>query len=445
MHHRRKLIGNSKVFNFFLLCAINALYFTLCSFKSKFDIQINSYSLLCLINLVCVLWFFSSSLVNAHLHTLENLFWIYQLVFLALTPLSIEWDSTPYFLNQHLKNTERFDVMTLILLCNLLVGICSNLSSKYPQKQNFDFCKLVVRTQFLMKIYYLTAPILITFIGAGYIFRKIRYSEDVKFGPLFYTFEALLYVIPVVLFLSYCLLQEVHPSKSFKNQTVFFAIILLILSNPVANARQISLLVLIPCVYPFLRVSAIRTKIFSILVLVVTLFLSNPYDRYTGKFVGVRFEPLSRLGDYDSYSQLTYVISLGKDGLFKPLRQILGTLLFFIPRDLWPGKPIDTGVLVGMARNLRSVNLSCPWIAEMYANGGVTLVLASSVLFGIGFRKLGQIALPNRFLVEGMLCGVAFIILRGSLLQASGKTLLGILVCLYLLRGLNTNKLTNDE
>jgi hypothetical protein len=441
----KNLNRNSRVFYFVLLVVINLLYFTLCSFRSEFVIQFNSYSLLCIINLFFVIFFFSRSLVNANLHILENLFWIYQLVFLAMTPLTIEWDSEPSFLNQQLKFIENYDVMTLVFICNLMVGLFSIHSSKLVRKPKFDYHKLAVRTRVLSRAYFLIAPFLIAFIGVRYLLRTIRYSVAVDFGPLLYIGEALLYVLPAVLFLSYCVLQIANPSKYFRNRCVLFAIFLLLLSNPVANPRQTTLLVLIPCIYPVLRVSEVRTRIFSLIVLAFTIFSSNLFDRFSGRFIGVRFEPLSRLGDYDSFSQLSYVFSFSQEGMFKPMRQVLGSLFFFIPREIWPSKPIDTGVMVGVARNLQSTNLSCPWIAEMYANGGVFLALLTSILFGVGFSKLGQVPMANRFLVEGILCGVAFIVLRGSLLQASGKTMLGLFACAYLLRGLNSKKVVNDE
>lgn len=436
---------NSRATYFVLLVVINLLYFTLCSFSSEFVIQINSYSLLCIVNLFFVILFFSRTLVKANLHILENLFWIYQLVFLSMTPLTIEWDSKTGLLNQQLKLIENFDVMILVLTCNLMVGVFSIHSSKLVRKPKFDYHKLAVRTRKLSRAYFIVAPFLITFIGVRYIFRAIRYSVAVDFGPLFYIGEALLYVLPAVLFLSYCVLQGANPSKYFRNRCILFAIFLLLLSNPVANPRQTTLLVLIPCIYPLLRVSEVRTRLFSLIVLIFILFVSNPFDRFNGRFIGVRFEPLSRLGDYDSFSQLSSVFAFGQGGLFQPMRQILGSLFFFIPRGIWPSKPIDTGVMVGVARNLQSTNLSCPWIAEMYANGGVFLTLTTSILLGVGFSKLRQIPTANRFLVEGMLCGVAFILLRGSLLQASGKTMLGLFACAYLLRGLNSKKQINDE
>jgi hypothetical protein len=207
-----------------------------------------------------------------------------------------------------------------------------------------------------------------------------------------------------------------------------------LLSNPFANARQNILLLAVPLIYPRIRESRFYAQVFSYLAILSSLFLSNPFDRYTGKFLGFGFNPISRLGDFDAFSQLFFAIRFGQDGLFTPGRQILGSLLFFVPRNFWNDKPIDSGVAIGIARNLRSTNLSCPWIAEAYVNGGIVLVFALSILIGLAFRRLVYKDFSSTYLVQGLLCGVEFIVLRGSLLQASGKLILGVILCQFLIR-----------
>jgi hypothetical protein len=198
---------------------------------------------------------------------------------------------------------------------------------------------------------------------------------------------------------------------------------------------------LIPLVYPYIRKSLIFSTAFSVVIILIALFISNPFDRYTGKFLGFSFTPLSRLGDFDSYSQLFFAIRFGQNGLFEPLNQLAGSIFFFIPRQYWQSKPLDSGVVIGIARDLRSTNLSCPWIAEAYINGGLVCVVIACVLVGLLFRVLQRANVVKSFLIEGMLCGVALILLRGSLLQASGKTILGLLACYFLTRkGTLSNK-----
>ena len=433
--------------NFLLLNFITFIYFYLSSLQFGFSPFLSSVVLWHFLNLEIIIVFLARTLVFARNRVLESLFWMYQLIFLAITPLSIAWDSQPNFLNLDVKYSDSYFTIFIISLCNLLIG---GLTIRGSRKAHVvsdwkSVSILLQRTNTLRNIYLLLAPIIFGLVGYSYLFRKIRYSVSVNFGPIFYIAEALLYVLPIVIFLSYSVIFEITESKLAYKWRFVFGALMLALSNPVANARQISLLMLIPIVYPKLRKSTKISIFFCYSILLAALFFSNPFNRYTGKFDGFHFYPLSRLGDYDSYSQLAYAIKLGQEGLFIPLKQLLGSILFFVPRQVWPEKPLDSGVVIGIARQLRSTNLSCPWIAEAYINGGLFFVLIVAVLIAVLFLKLRVGNYVWGFVIEGFLSGVAFILLRGSLLQASGKTILGLIAALYLIRSNLENKKISNE
>lgn len=429
-------IKNTSFVNFVYLNLATLTYFFACFILANFTIRLNLYSFLCILNLIVIIFFLSRDLSDADNCIPSCLFWIFQFIFLGLTPLSIDWDPSPYFLNFEIKETRILGVIALVLVSNLLIGVLAtrHRSQKVKFSQNVDFNVLFKRTVLLRNSFFLLFPILVAIIGSGFLFRRIRYSGSVDFGPLFYIAEALLYVLPVVIFLSYSLQLRTDSSGSNMKWMIIFGLILLMLSNPFANARQNVLLLAIPVIYPRIRNSRFFAQVFCYLVILGSLFLTNPIDRYTGKFLGFGFKPVSRLGDYDAFSQLYFAIHLGQEGLFTPGKQLLGSLLFFVPRNLWSDKPIDSGVAIGIARNLRSTNLSCPWIAEAYVNGGIVLVLALSIAIGMAFRRLAYKDFSTTYLMQGFLCGVMFIVLRGSFLQASGKLILGSVLCLFLIR-----------
>jgi hypothetical protein len=389
-----------------------------------------------ILNLEIVILFLSRSLVLVKNRILEILFWIYQLLFLSITPLSIVWDGNPHFLNLELKSSNSNFAIFLILFCNLLVGV---LTFKVQASKESDFNwidseSLLRRTNILRSYYFILAPILVGFIGYSYLFRKIRYSVSVDFGPIFYIAEGLLYVLPIVIFLSYSVIHKITHLKAVRKWKIIFGVLLFILSNPVANARQTVLLLAIPLIYPKLRESTKVALVFCYSLVISALFLSNPFNRFTGKFDGFHFNPMSRLGDYDSYSQLSFAIKLGQEGHFHPMKQILGSIFFFVPRQIWPGKPFDSGVVIGIARQLRSTNLSCPWIAEAYINGGLLFVLITALLIAGLFMKLRNGNFSSAYVIEGIFSAVALILLRGSLLQASGKTILGLVAAYFIIR-----------
>ncbi len=424
------------VSNFSLINGIVFFYLYLCSLQDSFIPFYGSLALFLILNLEIVIFFLSRSLVFAKDRILEILFWIYQLLFLSITPLSIVWDGDPHFLNLDLKSLNSDFAIFLIFFCNLVVGV---LTFKGQTNKEFNFNwidseSLLKRTNILRSYYFILAPILVGFIGYSYIFRKIRYSVSVDFGPIFYIAEALLYVVPIVIFLSYSVIFKITHFKEVRKWKNVFGVLLVVLSNPVANARQIVLLLAVPLIYPKLRESTKVAIMFCYSLIIGALFLSNPFNRFTGTFEGFHFNPISRLGDYDSYSQLSFAIKLGQEGHFPPMNQILGSIFFFVPRQIWPAKPFDSGVVIGIARQLRSTNLSCPWIAEAYINGGLVFVLITTLLLAGFFIKLRNFNYSSTYILEGMISAVALILLRGSLLQASGKTIFGLITAFYIIR-----------
>jgi hypothetical protein len=101
-------------------------------------------------------------------------------------------------------------------------------------------------------------------------------------------------------------------------------------------------------------------------------------------------------------------------------------LFFWVPRSIGPDKPIDTGILLANFRGYSFTNLSSPLWAEFAINFGVVCTLLLMIGFGAGVVIL-DLRLPRAFAVGGtaaiigaILPAYMIILLRGSLLQASG-------------------------
>jgi hypothetical protein len=131
--------------------------------------------------------------------------------------------------------------------------------------------------------------------------------------------------------------------------------------------------------------------------------------------------------DYDAFFQIANAYAFVNDGLMVPMRQIMGSLLFWVPRSLWAGKPEDTGIMLADYRGYSFTNLSAPMWAELLVNGGMVAVV-------IGFIGLGALVrlLDDRMsqaheiggwwgLVGSVLSAYTLILWRGSLLQATGS------------------------
>jgi hypothetical protein len=138
--------------------------------------------------------------------------------------------------------------------------------------------------------------------------------------------------------------------------------------------------------------------------------------------------------DFDSYAEIDntvlYVDRLGStEG-----RQALGVVAFWVPRSIWPDKPVDTGILLADFRGYPFKNLSAPLWCELYINGVWPALVVG--MFGLGWlarREDDRVeATLRRSRAPGVYACILpfylFILLRGSLLQAMAA-LLVILVC----------------
>jgi hypothetical protein len=139
-------------------------------------------------------------------------------------------------------------------------------------------------------------------------------------------------------------------------------------------------------------------------------------------------------GDFDAFGQLSNaVLYVSTEGIAYG-RQALGVVLFWVPRDWWPEKPVDTGVLLARYRGYGFTNLSSPLWGELYLNGGWVLLVAGMGALGYWLRRWDDRAIASLRIAGtiGLLSSILpfylLILLRGSLLQAM-STLTAILLC----------------
>ena len=206
----------------------------------------------------------------------------------------------------------------------------------------------------------------------------------------------------------------------------------LILINPISSARYafgtvalgLLLVALLPLKMTIYRCLMLGTS--SVIIFAFQVFSLYRYEDSAGS-VGVRLDPYAQLrhGDYDAFQQAAHAIEWVQATGFHP-QQLLGPLVFWVPRVWWPDKPYDTGIVVAEFIGLVNNNLSEPIPAEMYVAGGWLLVALSGLLLGYAWRRMDQrLALfgPTGFigLVVPILAAYQFILLRGSLLQAMAR------------------------
>ena len=182
-------------------------------------------------------------------------------------------------------------------------------------------------------------------------------------------------------------------------------------------------------------------RLFSLAIALGFLFVFPIADKFSrSNASGKTFRALEVFqgnGDYDAFAQTNNALNMtAHDGLSYG-RQLLGVIFFWVPRSLWSGKPTDTGIEISRFMGYSFTNLSAPFVSELYVNGGLLLVLLGFGGLGYWMRRpvghSGPAGSAATCIVAGVLPFYSPILLRGSLLQATGFAALFAL-CLLVLR-----------
>ena len=219
----------------------------------------------------------------------------------------------------------------------------------------------------------------------------------------------------------------------------------MVVNNPVSNSRYWALAVLFGLLLPLIRgrKALFNTAVAGGVIASIVLFpLADVFRRARGAGVPLQSDSVwttIATKDYDQYSMLTNTLGYTQDQGLSWGMQALGPVLFWVPRSLWSGKPLDTGVEVGAWMNSKNLNLSAPLWAEAWINFGLAGVILVFLLLGLlarrldlGFRadllRSGSVG----YLGISIFAGYLFILLRGSLLQSMGRLIILLLSILIL-------------
>ena len=128
-------------------------------------------------------------------------------------------------------------------------------------------------------------------------------------------------------------------------------------------------------------------------------------------------------GHFDGYQNFVRVLELD---LITSGRQLLGALLFFVPRSFWETKPIGSGTFLSEILSLEYYNIAMPFIGEGYINFGIVGSILFMFLFGILLGNLDRVVWKLKRSNEShififyyyFLFGWVFLIMRGDLINA---------------------------
>ena len=201
----------------------------------------------------------------------------------------------------------------------------------------------------------------------------------------------------------------------------------LLIANPISTGRYI-----FGCVYGAIFLQAVFSRLkfrpiwIKLMIVTGVTFLFPALNAFrTSESVGnnlVQGQYLTT-GDFDAFTQVVNSLEVSLRQGFTLSNQFLGPLGFFIPRSIWPDKPLDTGRLIGNAKGYSFTNLSAPlWSEALISFTFIGVILSFVILGFLSTRADQKFAWAHRSEASALYFPGALylvIMLRGSLLQAA--------------------------
>lgn len=221
--------------------------------------------------------------------------------------------------------------------------------------------------------------------------------------------------------------------------------VLLFAVNPVSSPRYVFgtvALAILATLGAYATMTRFRVMAVAAMVGMLTVFpIADVFRHTTEANVEARgvVDSLTT-GDFDAFNQLTNAINyVATEGITYG-GQLLGVLLLWVPRSVWPNKPTDTGILLAEHMGYDFANLSAPIWAELFINfGWIGMVLGIATL-GYFIRRWDTRAhayLRVYRIPPLLVCSTAFylvIFLRGSMLAVSANLLVILVASWFVVR-----------
>ena len=140
-------------------------------------------------------------------------------------------------------------------------------------------------------------------------------------------------------------------------------------------------------------------------------------------------------GHFDNFQNLAALIA---SKLGPVPEQAVGSLFFFLPRAIWPGKPVHSGELLGDIEGLSLTNISMNLVGESLLIGGGAGIFFFGFIFGalcglFDSRSMSRGSLAGTMtILYWLLLASAFFFFRGSLMNGMAYTTGVVLVVLLL-------------
>lgn len=399
-------------------------YFLFLSFL--FSLSFDMVGLSFIFNLIFGCFFIGLSL-QKNINTLL-FFYIFNLLFFVFIPwihysLNVTiWANIPFSSNDYiLLNILLFFINIWVFIFYYISPIFFKIKEKHTNEPNFFKSLFICFICFIIVFYS---------VDFNYIKLFLRGLENddaeyIKVSPVLLILSALARILPAFIFLRF------SESKNFYKRITIFLFVLLC-AFPLSIPRFYVAYIYLPILLSFF--SSFRKSIQITFIMLLSIFIVFPFlnqFRYFSSIENLTIFPEKDFfiqAHFDAYQNFLEVIRVD---FITYGYQLLGVILFFIPRSIWPNKPVGSGYQMAENYNYNFNNISMPFLAEGYVNFGYAGLLLFSAALAVIMKQLDfkYLLNPGDKIVMSFgvfVCAGLFFMFRGDLMSSFSYMLSGI-------------------
>lgn len=353
-------------------------------------------------SLVAITFFLNSSVAIAGLISsyrsrsisMWAIFWFFNLVFLCLVPsVQYRFASWEYPVSQETMldaNLLIFAYMCIYALAYFVGFYMIKGQSSYSVESRACSRIVCINSRALLGMVSLSVLLLVFVLSrVGFDIRVSSVGEVIGgWGP-----DRLIgqfFLQPAIFFIFYLPFAYAifnRTSRVAKAAIIAAFVPAILINFPTASSRFYAFVIYFPIILLVLHflLKIRRTGTIFLFLMPMLLFLSAVVTAIQNRVPNFR-DLLSKYlfsGHFDAYENFLHMIDfVGKNGVLYGY-QLLGAIFFWVPRTVWPEKPIGTGSFLAKNYLLSNFqNISSPLIGEFYINFSVIGVLLIALTIG---------------------------------------------------------------
>jgi len=424
------------IYTYIFICII-----ILGTFVIIFNVDIKNYNIIVILTFIVngIIILIELSKSSELGYSLKEIFCLFMFIFMFISPLvQYLYSKFPWW-NTDLITSEIVAYANFMIMIFMLLYLCTYKLTMDILKYKRIKYKSSINIKRSMNLFFIATVLCSSFIilktGFSNLFSRATNIPRVESSTFSLIVSNTFRAVPVL----YVALNLLYIKKNNiiykKTQFIIGALLMILVNFPTATARfwmasvYLGLLLIIKRKFknPHLFKTIIIIGILIIFPAINIFRYNNFLDAIKQGLYIPNPSDAFLVGDFDSYSMLARTISYVDTYGISWGHQLLGNILFFIPRKIWPTKPIGSGAMIATQMGWSFTNVSCPFIGEGYINFGIIGVVLFAIILGrltalfdknyneycFTKEKITYIELVYPFSI-----GFLFFILRGDLLSS---------------------------